>query len=181
MNDGFLDLVRQRQSVRAYKPTSVPREIIDRCLEAVRLAPSACNSQPWSFLVADDEPLRSKLAAVAFAGVYAMNAFAASAPVLIAAITERSKAVAALAGRMRGVQYNLIDLGIACEHLVLQAAAEGLGACWLGWFNEKAVKRVLGLSRWAHVDILISLGYPADPAVRDKQRKPLAEIRRYVS
>ena len=72
--------------------------------------------------------------------------------------------IASLAGRLRGVRYNLIDLGIACEHLVLQATAEGVGSCWFGWFDTRAVKRVLALPRGMQIDILIALGYPADDA-----------------
>jgi len=177
----FLKLCRTRRSVRRYASTPVPRECMDRCLEAARLAPSACNSQPWSFVVADSEPVRGRLAEAAFSGPYSMNRFALIAPVLIAVLTERSRFAAAVGGFFRGVQYNLIDVGIACEHLVLQAAEEGLGTCWLGWFNEKAVKKVLALPRAAHVDILISLGYPADASPdRESARKILDEIRSYL-
>ncbi len=176
----FLDLVRRRQSERRYSPRAVPREVIERALEAARLAPSACNSQPWSFLVVEGGK-KDELAAAAFSGVYSMNAFAGKAPVLIVAVTERSRFAARLGGQFRGVQYSLIDLGIACEHLVLQAAEDGVGSCWLGWFNEKAAKAVLGLPRDAKVDVILSLGYAAEEKPRDKNRKPLEEIRRFHS
>ena len=177
----FLDLVRKRYSLRQYAAKSVPRDVIDRCLEAARLAPSACNSQPWTFLVADTEPARGKLASVAFGGIYSMNVFAAKAPVLIAVIAEHSKYAARLGGHLRGVQYNLVDLGIACEHLVLQAAEEGLGTCWLGWFNERAVRKELGLPWGTTIPLLISAGYPGIEPPRKKNRKSLEEIRRYRS
>ncbi len=175
----FLELVRQRQSVRQYRPDPVPREAIERCLEAARLAPSACNSQPWSFIVVDAPDLRYRVADAAFGGLYKMCAFARQAPVLVVVQRERSRTAAALGGLWRGVQYNLLDVGIACEHFVLQAAEEGLGTCWLGWFNAKAVRSVLALPRSTQIDVLISVGYPAEPTVRDKVRKPLEEIRRY--
>ncbi len=176
----FLNLVSKRQSVRSYKPESVPREVIDRCIEAARLAPSACNSQPWSFVVIDDKEIKRKVADAAFGGIYSMCSFAKSAPVLIAVITERSLFAAALGSYFRGSQFSLIDVGIACEHLVLQAAEEGLGTCWLGWFNEKKVKKELNLPKSAKIDVLISLGYPLDETIREKRRKSLGEIRRYV-
>ena len=176
----FLKLVRQRRSVRKYSPKPVPREIIDRCLEAARLAPSACNSQPWSFIVVDEEKCKNRLAEEAFSGAYSMNAFAKSAPVLIVVVTERSGYIARLGGYFKGVQYSLIDIGIACEHLILQAEEDGLGTCWLGWFNEKAVKKALDLPNDKKVDIIISMGYPVEQEYRDKNRKPLDEIRRYV-
>ena len=175
----FLELAAKRESTRQYAPTPVPREVVDRCLEAARLAPSACNSQPWRFIVVDTEPLRGRLAREAFSGLYNMNRFAAQAPVLIVMVTERSKYVARLGGQFRGMQYSLVDIGIAGEHLALQAAEEGLGTCWLGWFNERAVKKALDLPRSARVDILISLGYPTEPGVREKRRKTLDEIREF--
>lgn len=176
----FLDLVRQRRSVRRYRPEPVPRDRLERCLEAARLAPSACNSQPWHFLVVDDPATRERLAEAAFGGVYSMCAFAKSAPVLVVVITERSRIAARLGGLWRRVEYSLIDIGIAGEHFALQAEAEGLGACWLGWFDEKGVRRALGLPRATRIDVLFSVGYPAEPDEgREKVRRPLDEIRSY--
>jgi len=126
-------------------------------------------------------PACARVAAAAFSGVHGMFAFAAQAPVLIVVETLRSSYAAALGGFLRGVSYNLIDLGIACEHLVLQATAEGLGTCWLGWFNARGVKKALGLPRRTRLDILISMGYPADTTVRAKERKPLDALRRYAA
>lgn len=175
----FLDLVRKRESVRRYAERPVPREVISRCLEAARLAPSACNSQPWSFIVVDDPVDRDRVAAAAFSGIYSMNRFAGSAPVLVVVLTERSKYVARLGGQIRGVQYSLMDIAIACEHFVLQAAEDGVGTCWLGWFNERAVRKALDLPRSAKVDILLSMGYPEDLAPREKKRKSSDESGRY--
>lgn len=175
----FLELVGRRRSVRSYALKPVPREVIDRCCEAARLAPSACNSQPWSFIVLDDRDVLATLAERAFSGVYGMNSFVKQAPALIAVLTERSAYSALLGGYLRGTQYSLIDIGIACEHLVLQAAEEGIGTCWLGWFNERAVKAVLKLPRSARIDIMISLGYPAQDKEGRKARKSLEQIRRY--
>jgi len=177
----FLELARRRSSVRRYAAKPVPREAIDRCLEAARLAPSACNSQPWSFIVIDNSEMLAKLADQAFSGIYKMNSFTRQAPVLIVVVTERSVYSAMLGGYLRGTQYSLIDIGIACEHLVLQATEEGLGSCWLGWFNERAVKKFLRLPRSAKVDIMISLGYPQQGEERQKTRKSLDQIRRYYT
>lgn len=174
----FLELVKRRRSIRRYAAKAVSRETIDRCLEAARLAPSACNSQPWYFVVVDDEKLKNRLADEAFSRVYSMNSFAKDAPVLIVAVTQRSSYTACLGGYLRGTQYSLIDIGIACEHIILQAEEEGLGTCWLGWFNEKAVKKILGISRSEKVDVIISMGYPEEEP-KDKLRKPLSEIRRF--
>ena len=173
----FLELVARRQSARKYQPgRRIPREVLDRCLEAARLAPSACNSQPWSFVVVDD-PDQVRVLAEAACGhaPYGMNKFAVEASALVAVVTEKMK----LAARL-GVQYSLVDLGIAGEHLALQAAEDGIASCWLGWFDERAVKQALGIPRGKKVDLLFCLGYPADETVRPKNRKPLDEIRRYI-
>ena len=176
----FMDLVNKRESVRKYSGKPVPRELIDQCLEAARLAPSACNSQPWSFIVIDDEQTKNEIVKETMGGIYGSNKFVMTAPVIIAVITEQSTYLARMGGMFRNVKYNLIDIGIACEHLILQAAELGLGTCWLGWFDEKKLKKVLGLPKATKVDILISLGYPDENlSPRKKIRKSLDDMRRY--
>ena len=176
----FFELVKRRKSTRKYSSLPLPREAIDRCLEAARLAPSACNSQPWSFIIVDQPDLKNTLADKAFSGIYSINSFAKDALVLIVVVMERSSYIASLGGQFRGVQYNLIDIGIACEHLVLQAEEEGLGTCWLGWFNEKGVKKVLNIPKQKKIGIIISMGYPKDKEIKDKIRNSLDEIRKYA-
>ncbi len=178
----FLELVNRRQSTRKYEPgRRIPRETLDRCLEAARLAPSACNSQPWSFVVVDDPAQVRALAEEACARPpYGMNKFVVDSSAVVAVVTEKMKLAARLGAQFRGVQYSLVDLGIACEHLVLQAAEDGIASCWLGWFNEAAVKRRLDLPRGKKVDLLLCLGYAADTTVRPKVRRPLDAVRRYA-
>ena len=175
----FADLVARRQSCRAYLNRPVERELIDRCLEAARLAPSACNSQPWRFIVIDREPVRTELAEQACTGLYSLNKFVLQAPVIVVVVTERSKYTARLGGQFRGIQYSLVDIGIAGEHFDLQAAELGLGTCWLGWFNEKRANKILGLPRSARIDIMFSMGYPERETIRPKKRLLLDEMRVY--
>jgi len=172
----FLDLVKKRRSCRKYTSRDVPPACIARCLEAARLAPSACNSQPWRFIVITDPALRARAAEAAFSGIYKMNVFVKGAPILVAVIRERAKFAARVGASLRGVQYSLIDLGIACDHFTLQAAEEGLGTCWLGWFNERGVKKALGLPRRVKIDVLLSVGYSQDDGIVEKIRKPLDEM-----
>ncbi len=177
----FADLVNRRFSLRKYSTVPVPDELIEQCLEAARLAPSACNSQPWTFLVARTPEKTEPLAKAAFSGIYSMNSFASQAPVLITVITERSRYSASLGGLFRGVRFSLMDVAIACEHIALQAAELGLGTCMYGWFDEKAARRELGLPSGAKIDIMLSLGYPAEGVtVPRKNRKTLDEIRKYI-
>ncbi|HIE10634.1 MAG TPA: nitroreductase [Kiritimatiellae bacterium] len=178
----FLDLVHRRRSVRRYARRPVPRDVIDRCVEAARLAPSACNSQPWRFLIFDRDPWRSRVAQAAFGGVYSLFSFARQAPVLVALVRLQSTYAAKLGGLMRRVNYSLIDIGIAGEHFVLQAAEEGVGTCWIGWFNERRVRRILRLAPGERLDVLIAMGYPQEDAperVGERSRKPLEQVREY--
>ncbi|RLC60853.1 MAG: NAD(P)H nitroreductase [Chloroflexi bacterium] len=155
----LLDLLKHRKSVRDFLDRPVEREKIMLCLEATRLAPSACNSQPWKFIVVDDRQLKNKLCDVAFSGIYSINSFCKTAPVIVVIISEKSKFLARIGGMFRGTKYYLIDIGIAGEHFVLQAEDLGLGTCWIGWFNEGAVKSILNIPQRKKIDILIALGY----------------------
>ena len=175
----FGDLIRKRHSVRSYDGRPVPREHIDQCLDAARMAPSACNSQPWSFVVVDDRATIDRIVESACSGIYRLNRFVLTAPVLIVVITEESGYIARLGGKIRDVRYNLIDIGIAGDHLTLQAEELGLSTCWLGWFKEDAVRSELNLPDTARIDILISMGYRDDAPLSKKKRKSLDKIRRY--
>jgi nitroreductase len=171
----FLELVRRRQSVRHYLPRPVEREKIERCLEAARLAPSASNAQPWRFVVADEPALAREVGRAGY------NRFTREAPALVAVVREPGKALARLGGWLAGRDYRLIDLGIAAEHFCLQAAEEGLGTCLLGLFNQRRVRRLLRVAPGRRVQILITLGYPAEAErqIRPKKRKPLERMRSY--
>ncbi len=175
----FLDLVKKRRSCRNYSSRDVSKEMIERCIEAARLAPSACNSQPWRFIVVRDGKLREQIAEKAFSGMYSMNAFAKQAPILIFVIREASKFAAQCAQTFKGIQYSFIDIGIACEHLVLQASEEGLSTCWIGWFDDRGVKETLGIPKKEKVEIVISLGYAQEDKIKDKNRKELSKIVEY--
>lgn len=172
----FLDLVRKRDSTRSFLPLPVEREKLERCLESARLAPSACNGQPWRFIVVESPPIKNVLAERAFSGPYKMNAFAIQCPVIVAVVTLPTRTAATFAGLFRRLSYPQIDIGIACEHFVLQATEEGLGTCWIGWFNERAVKDVLSLGRWEKVHILLALGYGDRESHRIRKRKNLLEM-----
>ncbi|MDD5218482.1 MAG: nitroreductase family protein, partial [Candidatus Omnitrophica bacterium] len=148
-----------------------------KCVEAARLAPSACNSQPWSFIVVDAPDRVRDIGQKIFSGLYNMNRFAIEASALIVVISEKQKFLSVLGGKIRDTRYYLIDIGIACEHLVLQAEELGIGSCWLGWFDEKALKAALSVPRDKKIDIVIALGYAeGDASSRPRIRKTLDEI-----
>ncbi|HEY81754.1 MAG TPA: NAD(P)H nitroreductase [Dehalococcoidia bacterium] len=178
----LLELLKQRRSVRDFLDKPVEREKIKLCLEAARVAPSACNSQPWKFIVVDDGELKKRLCDKAFSGIYAINAFCKKAPVIVVIVSERSKFLARIGGMFRGTKYYLIDIGIAGEHFVLQAQELGLGTCWIGWFNERAVKSVLNIPKDKKIDVLLALGYYDQEKVKSgHSREPLDKISSFNS
>ena len=128
----FLELVKRRRSVRRFLDKPVEREKLLMCLEAARLAPSACNAQPWHFIVVNDKEIRDRLGE-SFRGVYALNAFSQQAPVIIAVVSERSKFLARIGGLLRATRYYLVDIGIAAEHLSFRRKSLAWGpAGWAG-------------------------------------------------
>ena len=173
----LLDLIKQRKSVRRFMDWPVEREKIMMCLEAARAAPSACNSQPWRFIVVDDPELKKRLCERAFRGIYFINAFCKKAPVIVVIVSEKGRFLARIGGMFRGTKYYLIDIGIAGEHFVLQAEEMGLGTCWLGWFNESAVKKALSIPKDKKVDVLITLGYYDKKKMKSTQdREPIEKV-----
>lgn len=175
----FMDLVHKRYSVRNYQDAPVPREKVSRCIEAARLAPSACNSQPWKFIVMDDPDLRDNVSKAAFEGLLKFNSFAFKAPVLVLIVSERQKMSAKFGSLVKRKNFSQMDIGIASEHFCLQAAEEGLGTCMLGWFNEKKVKKRLAIPKLKRVELIISVGYSADRRTPPKNRQTTEEIVSY--
>ena len=174
----FIELATLRQSTRKYSPVPVEREKLLRCLEAARIAPSACNSQPWKFIVVDDPELRMKVARETYNALVPINKFTHQAPVLVVLVVERPKTISQIGGRIKNKDYWLYDIGIAAEHFCLQAAEEGLGTCMLGWFNERPLQILLGIPKKRLIGLVITVGYPADEP-RPKIRKTLDSIVAY--
>ena len=175
----FLELVKTRQSVRKYLDKPVEREKIERCLEAARLAPSASNSQPWSFIIIDNPKLKEAVAKETFSKLISFNRFSLQAPVLIILISERPGFLNKVAEAIKDKKFCLVDIGITAEHLCLQATEEGLGTCMLGWFNEKRVKGIINIPQSKRVELIITMGYPESNRIRPKKRKPIDQIRSY--
>jgi len=172
----FQELVSSRRSVRRYLDKPVEREKILACLEAARLAPSAENVQPWRFLIIDDPEVKAKFASEAFSGIYSFSKFAAKAPVLIAILARLDLIAHRLGKQIQDISFYLIDIGIAGEHIALQAEELGLGTCWIGWFNIKKTRRFFKIPRKYKIVSLMALGYCEKKPPREKKRKSLEEI-----
>jgi nitroreductase len=171
----FSELVFNRQSTRAYKSDKIEQSKIISCIEAARIAPSACNSQPWKFIVVDDETLKNKIAQATSNKLLPLNHFTKQAPVHVVVINEGSNFTATLGNKIKNRDFSLIDIGIAVEHFCLQAHEEGLGTCILGWFDEKKVVELLEIPKNKRPELIITLGYSAEE-YREKKRKNLEKI-----
>lgn len=172
----FQQLVKSRRSIRRYLEKPVEREKILACIEAARLAPSADNVQPWRFLIIDDPELKSQLAKEVFSGIYYISKFAAKAPVLIMILARLDIIANRIGKQIQNIHFYLIDVGIAGEHIVLQAEELGLGTCWIGWFNSRKARKFLKIPRKYKIVSLMAMGSYEKRPPKEKKRKKLEEI-----
>ena len=177
--DDFFKLIARRESCRSYdtqKP--VETEKLVKCIEAARIAPSDCNSQPWSFIVVNCPDI-SPLVAKCVQGM-GMNRFTDCCPAFIVVVEEKANLTARLSGVMKDQQFAQIDIGIAVAHICLAAVEQGLSTCIMGWLNEKKLKSLLDIPKGKRVRLVLSVGYAAQEGLREKKRKQLDEIMRIV-
>ena len=164
----FRELIRNRYSVRAYKPDPVEEDKLQRVLEAMRLAPTAVNRQPFQFIVVHTEGRKQELRRIYD------RAWFVQAPLIICACGVPAQNWV----RRDGKNYNDVDTAIAMDHLVLAATDLGLGTCWIAAFDPAAAREVLGLPDGVEPIAFTPLGYPADQP-GPKERKALSELVRY--
>jgi len=164
----FSELIKKRYSVRAYKPDPVEEEKLQQVLEAVRLAPTAANLQPFQFIVIHTAGREQELRRI-----YRPDWFV-KAPLILCACALPAEGWS----RVDGKPYADVDVAIAMDHLILAATELGLGTCWIAAFDPAIAREVLGLPGGVEPIAFTPLGYPADRPGR-KRRKELAELVRY--
>ena len=170
----FMEIAQARQSCRSYDAARpVEQEKLDAMLAAARLAPSACNGQPYHFTVCRGEV--AKEVEKAARGVAGLNKFATEAPVVIVVSEKPYVKTAAVGAKLKNNDYRSIDIGIAVAYLTAEAAAQGLGTCILGWLDDAKIRAICGLDET--VRLLVTVGYPkeGDP-LRKKVRKEISEL-----
>ncbi len=169
----FYEIAQTRQSCRSYDASrAIEEEKLNAILQTARLAPSACNSQPYHFSLCRGET--AKQVAKACQGM-GMNKFASDAPALLVISEEPYCKTAALGAKVKGNDYRSIDIGIAAAYITAEAAAQGLGSCILGWLDSEKIQKICSLS--GPVRLVITLGYGAeDDMLRPKKRKALEEL-----
>jgi nitroreductase len=161
----FQELIRIRRSIRAYQPAALPDDVLQRVLDAGRVAPTACNLQPFQLLVVSDPQVRAQ-----FKAVFCREWFW-KAPVIIAGCVEPAKAWV----RSDGFNAAEVDIAIVMDHIILAATEEGLGTCWVCAFDEVKAKEILGVPDGVRIVAMTPLGYPAaEPG--PFMRKPLREL-----
>ena len=173
----FTEIAQNRQSCRSYDETRpVEPEKLEAILEAVRLAPSACNGQPYHLTVCQGDT--AKEAAKATMGM-GMNKFAAQAPVLIVISEMPYVKSAALGAKLKKNDYRSIDIGIVAAYITADAACQGLATCILGWLDDAAIRETCDID--GAVRLVITLGYAKeDDKLRTKKRKCMTDLVKYV-
>lgn len=165
----FLQLAEQRQSDRAFVPgKKIEREVLERILQAARLAPSACNGQPWHFTVVTDDALLPEVGRATSS--LGMNKFVKDASALVLITHEGTNITSKLGCGIKDKDFPIMDIGIASAYIALAAEDEGIGSCILGWFDETKIKELVGIPKKKRLMLIVALGYAAKPK-RKKVRK----------
>ena len=169
----FLEIAQNRQSCRSYDENrAIEQEKLDAILETARLAPSACNGQPYHLTVCRGEIAKQVAAATMGMG---MNKFAAQAPVQLVISEVPYVKTAALGAKLKGIDYRSIDIGIVAAYITSEATVQGLGSCILGWIDEDKIRNICGIDSKIH--LVITLGYAKEgDKLRPKKRKELWEL-----
>lgn len=175
----FKELAQKRRSVRKYLNKKVERELIDQCLDTALLAPSARNSQPWKFIVIDDEQILSKVKECTSDDDYQLNLFTRSAPAMIAVVNEGINYKPIDRGKMKGEDYTQSDVGGAIAMLCLKATELSLGTCIIGSFDAQNVKEILGIPKDKKLNLMITVGYPVDEVISTKVCKQKEKVISY--
>ena len=173
----FTEIANNRQSCRNYDAErAVEQEKLDAILESARISPSACNGQPYLMSVCRGESAKAVAKAVQGMG---MNKFADNAPVLIVISEKPYVASAALGAKVKGNDYRSIDIGILAAYITAEAAAQGLGSCILGWFDDAKLREICHLD--APARLVITVGYAKEgDKLREKKRKDMSEIVKFI-
>ncbi|MDY4078708.1 MAG: nitroreductase family protein [Clostridium sp.] len=176
----FFELINKRESVRGYLDKPVEREKIEKIIECARLSPSACNAQPWKFVVVDNKKIVEKISKNLYDPLIGgINKFALTSPVFIVVVGEKRNLTSKIGSVVKNKDYTSMDIGIACENICLAATELGLGTCMMGWFKEKGIKKILEIPDKKEIHLVISLGYHENKEPRKKVRKEINEIFSY--
>lgn len=138
----FFELINKRESVRGYLDKPVEKEKIEKIIECARLSPSACNAQPWKFVVVNDKDILEKVAKKLYDPlVSGINKFALTSPVFIVVVGEKRNLASKIGSIVKNKDYTSMDIGIACENICLAATELGLGTCMMVGLRKRILKK----------------------------------------
>lgn len=178
MFNDFYNFSLKRQSCRNFLDKPVEREKLLRCVEAAGQSPSACNSQPWKFIVVQDDHKRAQVAKCT--QQMKINGFTDNAGAFFVVLEEHAKLMRGIRSLIDDQYFAKGDLGAATYGLCLEAESQGLGTCILGMFDRTALREILDLADDQRIFMVVAVGYPAEDTVREKVRKSIDDIAVFI-
>ncbi|MDO4790239.1 MAG: nitroreductase family protein [Porphyromonas sp.] len=177
MSKDIYTLIKDRKSHRKYDPDfEIPDDVIARIVEAGRLSPSACNGQPWHFIVVKDRELRRGVSGALRSSLApGMNKFAENCSAFIVVVRERTNVASGIGAVIKNTDYSSFDIGIAVGFLTLAAEHEGLGSCIIGWLDKNKIRTLLNIPKGKDVPLVVALGKSNDK-ISQRRRKPEQEV-----
>ena len=177
MSDYF-DLIYRRESCRNFDPNRpVEKEKLQRCAEAAWIAPSACNGQPWKYLIVTNEALKEKLRPLMME--LGMNKFVKNCPAFAVVLEENTVLKVSLSQKFKDQDFAPIDVAFSCSQFCYAATEQGLSTCIIGWHNEQKIRELFELPKSTRVRLIVAIGYAASDTLREKQRKPVEDVIKY--
>ncbi len=173
MSDYF-ELINKRESCRDFDTRTVEKDKLERCVEAARLAPSACNSQPWKYLVVTNPEMAEKLRPMM--QDLGMNKFVNACPAFAIVLEETAKLKVTVSQRFKDQDFAPIDLAFSASQFCYAATEQGLSTCIIGWHNEPKIKEMFSLKKHERVRLILAVGYAKTDKIREKKRKPIEDI-----
>jgi nitroreductase len=170
----YFELIGKRESCRDFDARAVEKDKLVRCVEAARLAPSACNSQPWKYLVVTNPEMTEKLRPMM--QDLGMNKFVNACPAFAIVLEEPAKLKVTVSQRFKDQDFAPIDLAFSASQFCYAATEQGLSTCIIGWHNEPKIKEMFDLKKHERVRLILAVGYAKSDKLRQKKRKPLEEM-----
>ena len=172
----FMEIAARRESCRNFEDKPVEQEKLMKIAETARLAPSACNSQPWKMVIVNEREQAAKTAKCLQDKILPINQFTNHCPAFIVICEESANVLSKAGGKVKDQKYAEVDIGLLAAHICFTAVELGLGTCIIGWLNEGKLQELLQIPKNRRIRLVIAVGYPKSGEPRKKSRKPLEEI-----
>lgn len=173
----FFDLIEKRASCRNFNGNPVEAEKLNKCVEAARISPSACNSQLWFYYVVNGGEMAEKVKeCVQYLG---RNSFTDNCPAFAVVVEQKVTLLEAIAAKFKSQDFAQMDIGLCVAHYCLAATEQGLSTCIIGWINEDKLKKLFNIPKEYRVRLVLATGYATNNDIRPKKRKELNEMSKF--